>query len=299
MKYKCIFVSSSKFLSFFILMLFIISVPLFGYDAKTHARHLCQVLFGYNNSEELNNAVSSSTDGGKTQEAYECMRRAVSVAIDEQFKKGKASNDYKELRKRVVHKGVRIPNIEEFEIRNVRHREQCHQGFDYTYSNTEYNKRWQIGRKLIIDVARVSFTSERGVIPYESTVEFIAMISYYTHILGDLEIGETKSMKTKDSQNNLGSFKGFIYELIQKINTYGYRLKDTSGINQLISELRICSYTMPAESASSLNNGNTDRQLLGEKIRSILRSYIPQIISRNIDSSFCLNTNSITQQKVA
>lgn len=299
MKYKCIFVSSSKFFSSLIIILFIISVPLFGYKAETHSMHLCQVLFGYNNSEELNNAVISSTDtdGGKTQEAYECMRRAVSVAIDEQFKKGQPSNDYKELRKRVVPKGVRIPNIEEFEIRNLLHRQQCHQGFDYMYSNADYNKRWQIGRKLLIDVARVSFTSEGGVIPYESTVEFIAMISYYTHILGDLETGETDSLMR--TQNKLGSFKGFVHELIQKINTYGYRLKDTTGINQLITELRICSYTMPAESASSLNNSNTYRPLLGENIRLILRSYIPQIISRNIDPSFYLNTNNITQQKVA
>lgn len=267
---------------------FFICLPLFSYSAGTHSEQLCQVLFGYENYQTL----YENTGNTESTKAFELMRRAIAVAIDETYKKGTSSNDYKELRKDLTEKGVVIPAAEKFEINNLLHRQVCHQGFDYSYTNSKYQNRWDVGRKLLVDTARAAFTYQNQK-PNEPTAVFIAMISYYTHILGDLEEGETVSMKGSASQGNIGSFNGFVNELSRKISYYGGQLSNQTSISILQRELNSLLSMMPFETASKLSGGNVQRKALGLQIRNVLRKYIPQIIQNNVNSIFQFNT---TQQ---
>ena len=265
---------------------FVFCLPLYSYSAGTHSDQLCQVLFGYENGKALHDNVGDT----ESTKAFDLMRRAIAVAIDETYKKGTSSNDYKELRKKLAEKGVSIPAAELFEINNLLHRQVCHQGFDHYYSNSKYQNRWNVGRKLLIDTARAAFTYQNQK-PNEPVVVFIAMISYYTHILGDLEEGETVSMKGVASQSNIGSFSGFVNELISKITFYGGQLSNQTLVSTLVQELNKISFVMPSETASKISGGNAQRKILGFQIRNVLRNYIPQIIQNNVNSIFIFNTN--------
>ena len=269
-----------------IMICFVFCLPLYSYSAGTHSDQLCQVLFGYENGKALHDNVGDT----ESTKAFDLMRRAIAVAIDETYKKGTSSNDYKELRKKLAEKGVSIPAAELFEINNLLHRQVCHQGFDHYYSNSKYQNRWNVGRKLLIDTARAAFTYQNQK-PNEPVVVFIAMISYYTHILGDLEEGETVSMKGVASQSNIGSFSGFVNELISKITFYGGQLSNQTLVSTLVQELNKISFVMPSETASKISGGNAQRKILGFQIRNVLRNYIPQIIQNNVNSIFIFNTN--------
>ena len=269
-----------------IMICFALCLPLYSYPAGIHSEQLCQVLFGYENGKALHDNVGDT----ESTKAFDLMRRAISVAIDETYNKGTPSNDYKELRKKLAEKGVSIPAAELFEINNLLHRQVCHQGFDHYYSNSKYQNRWNVGRKLLIDTARVAFSYQNQK-PNEPIAVFIAMISYYTHILGDLEKGETVSMKGVASQGNIGSFSGFVNELSSKISFYGGQLSNQCSIATLVQELNKISIIMPSETASKLSGGNTQRKVLGLQIRNVLRNYIPQIIQNNVNSIFRFNTN--------
>ena len=264
-----------------------INIPLEAHGTGKHSEQIGYVLFGYSSAAELN---ASSNE--QTKRAYELIRRAVAVAIDN---KGIKNDDYKNLGERLRGSSIRIPVISEEEnkeeenknellITNKYHRQVCHQGFDYKYKNPESDKRWNgVGRKFLIDVVREAF-SYKGSQPNDATATFIAMIAYYTHILGDLEEGETKSM----SQNGIGTFSGFSMQFAQKIDSYGKDLANQSSIKNLVKELK--KLNMPSGRADQLGS-EFERCKYSSQIFNVLSKYIPRIIQNNVDPIFKINTN--------
>ena len=282
---------------FLMLILFNIKNYLIAHDSKGHSRDLCRVLFGF---EYVNNKVFEKDDdtfkndtNDFTNKAFKLMRYAIAVAIDNT---GDETEEYKELKDLLQGSSVRMPRISEkaeeneLLITNMYHRQVCHQGFDYVYSNPKSNKRWNdVGRKLLINVAREAFAYKSRK-PDDATATFIAMIAYYTHILGDLGEGETKWMK-----NSVGTFYKFLNELILKIDSYGKGLKDSSCINELLTKLRS---SQPIKSTIRADK-EVKRVAYSEQILEIVSEYIPKIISNNVDSNFKFNTNKTSLQNVA
>ncbi len=262
------------------LILIYVSGLLFAHGAGVHSQQLCYVLFGYQSSAELNTKTNSQTT-----RAYELIRRAIAVAIDETNKGGKHSDDYNYLRRNLAGQ-VRIPTPSAFSITNRFHRQVCHQGFDYKYNNKASQARWQTGRQLLIDVVAKTFGNPRTLNPAVS--DFIAMISYYTHLIGDLEEGETYSMKGTNSTVNIGTYSGMLSELITKIKVYGERLPNSALIDDLIEELGKLRPKMPTNSPTTLGE---ERTKYSTDIFNVLSEYVPKIISNNVDAGFIFNTN--------
>ena len=261
---------------------------IWAHGAGIHSEQLCHVLFGYQSAAELNAKTNP-----QTKEAYELIRRAIAVAIDETNKGDKHSTDYTNLRANLVGR-VRIPEPAAFKITNKFHRQVCHQGFDYIYNNPTSQARWQTGRQLLINVVSEAFGKPRPLNP--STAEFIAMISYYTHLIGDLEKGETHSMKGSNSTVNIGTYSGMLSELITKIKVYGGKLPNKASIDELVNELSKLRPLMPRVSPTTLGE---ERTVYSTKIFNILSKYVPQIISNNVDAGFIFNNVPASMLQVA
>ena len=169
---------SIKHVFFAIIFSVLVVSNCFAHGSGVHSEQLVYVLFGYQSAAELNQKANL-----QTKQAYELIRRAIAVAIDETNKGGKHSDDYTYLRNNLAGQ-VRIPAPSAFRITNRFHRQVCHQGFDYKYNNQASQARWQTGRQLLIDVVSKAFGTPRPLNP--AVADFIAMISYYTHLIGDL-----------------------------------------------------------------------------------------------------------------
>ena len=273
----------------FSVLFFVFAIGSLGaHGAGKHSEQLCYVLFGYSSAAELN--AQSNT---KTVQAYELVRRAIAVSIDETYKGEKISSDYAYLRKNLAGR-ISMPEPSSLRITNKFHRQVCHQGFDYFYNNSTSQNRWQVGRRFLIDVVSAAFSNPREINP--AVAEFIAMISYYTHLLGDLEEGETNSLKGANSPINIGTYNGIVDELIRKIKTYGDKLPNKSQIDTLVEELMNLKREMPSVSPTTLGAQRTTHSA---KIFFLLSQYIPKIVSNNIDSGFVLNTTPNTLSNVA
>lgn len=258
---------------------------LYAHEFGTHSQQLLLVLFGFTSPQEL----VSEPNHDATSKAYELLSRAIAVAIDETNKKKGGSNSYKELRQYLVGTGVSMPNPESFKIDNWYHRQVCHQGFDYQYNDEKNNARWEIGRKLLVDVASVAFTNgSKKTNP--AVAEFVAMISYYTHLIGDLEIGETESLK------NIGTYKGLVSELIVKTKNYGNKLRNKAQIDSLVKELENLNLRMPSTNPTGQGE---QRTVNSNKIFKVLSQYIPEILSNNVDPIFIFNIKHNALQNVA
>lgn len=255
---------------------------LWAHGAGVHSQQLCYVLFGYQSAAELNAKTNPQTT-----RAYELIRRAIAVAIDETNKGGKHSDDYTYLQKNLAGQ-VRIPTPSAFKITNRFHRQVCHQGFDYKYNNQASQARWQTGRQLLIDVVAKAFGTPRPLNP--AVADFIAMISYYTHLIGDLEEGETHSMKGTNSTVNIGTYSGMLSELITKIKVYGEKLPNHALIDELVNELGKLRPKMPTSSPTILGE---ERTRYSTDIFNVLSEYVPEIISNNVDAVFIFNTNPV------
>ncbi len=259
-----------------------------AHGAGVHSQQLGYVLFGYQSASELNANVNAETT-----RAYELIRRAVAVAIDETNKGGKHSSDYDYLRKNLAGR-VRIPEPSAFAITNKFHRQVCHQGFDYIYNNPASAARWQTGRQLLISTVSAAFGNPRPLNP--AVAEFIAMISYYTHLIGDLEEGETHSLKGANSTVNIGTYSGMLNELMTKIKVYGEKLPNNALIDDLVKALGKLKPSMPSSEPTTLG---INRTIYSVQIFEILAEYIPEIISNNVDASFVFNTHPASLQQVA
>lgn len=285
------------------LLLFCGNFSLEAHGMGKHKEQIGYVLFGYANA-----ATAYSNTNQCTMQAYNLIGEAVAAAIDY---KGSEISGYSELKRTyqncISRSGViNFPSLDkELKIEHVSfagHREYCHQGFDYTYSESdnypnEKNARWSFGRKLLIDATRYAFTYGNE-IPNNSTSEFIAMIAYYVHLLGDLEEDSTKTMK---GTNNLGTFKGFLTELANKISVYGNKLGNKAVVSNLVYELRKLIPSMPTV---TYQKAKTDvekayRKQYSDKIFDILVQYVPLIIKNNVNSIFKFNTNQSDFQNVA
>lgn len=282
-----------KFKRFYlVLFILLIGIQFVGaHDTGVHSAQLGYVLFGYQSGAEINSKTNR-----KTTEAYELIRRAIAVAIDETNKGGKHSSDYEYLRKELAGRMV-VPKAEDFRITNKYHRQVCHQGFDYTYNNPASQTRWQTGRRFLINVVAVAFGNPRPLNP--SVAEFIAMIAYYTHLIGDLEEGETHSMKGRNSTINIGTYNGLISELITKISNYGMKLPNKSMVDELVEELSDLKPSMPTVAPTSMPTLGLNRTEYSTQIFEALAEYIPDIISNNVDSGFIFNTNAIPLEQAA
>jgi hypothetical protein len=255
---------------------------LWAHGAVVHSQQLCYVLFGYQSATELNTETNTQTT-----RAYELIRRAVAVAIDETNKGGKHSEDYNYLRRNLAGR-VRIPDPSAFSITNKFHRQVCHQGFDYHYDNPASKSRWQTGRQLLINVVSEAFGNPRPLNP--AVADFIAMISYYTHLIGDLEEGETHSMNGINSIVNIGTYRGMLSELITQIKVYGAKLPNKASIDELVNEMGKLSPKMPASSPTTLGEERTKYSI---DIFNVLSEFVPEIISNNVDAGFIFNTNPV------
>ena len=265
----------------FFIVLFLCLNGLAAHKAGPHSNQICNVVFGFANSEELHIATSKSIGGSKTDKANQLLGQAAAVAIDFINKMERDSDietkDYKKLESNIAG-AVRLPRPRELAIVTQvgKHRQVCHQGFDYYYGNPEYNARWQKGRELLIDVAAYAFGNPRPI--NSATAEFIAMIVYYTHLIGDLEKGET------DSLGGIGNYAGMKNELANQISIYGKRLQNPALVTTLVSELR--KLNLPSTKPEQLHE---QRTVYSVQIFDVLSDYIPQIISNNVDSTYVFN----------
>lgn len=293
--------------TFLMLILFNIQNYLIAHDLNGHSRDLCRVLFGFeyvdNKVFEKDNDTFKNDTNENTNTAFQVMRYAIAVAIDntgdEKTESYKGLKDY-----------IKVCKASDLKMTNYKignHREFCHEGFDYVYKEVskeeektlanknvnKKNKRWKIGRKLLIDAASYAFTYKNRK-PNKPTAEFVAMISYYTHILGDLEEESTEPMVG----SNMCNFKSFVLELSNQIYKYGNRLGNKAHIDTLIDKLR---RLMPSMTAVTYQKDEeiTIRKYYSNKIFTVLEEYIPQIIKNNVDSNFEFNTNKTSLQNVA
>lgn len=271
---------SIKHVFFAIIFSVLVVSNCFAHGSGVHSEQLVYVLFGYQSAAELNQKANL-----QTKQAYELIRRAIAVAIDETNKGGKHSDDYTYLRNNLAGQ-VRIPAPSAFRITNRFHRQVCHQGFDYKYNNQASQARWQTGRQLLIDVVSKAFGTPRPLNP--AVADFIAMISYYTHLIGDLEEGETHSLKGTNSPVNIGTYSGMLSELITKIKVYGEKLPNKASIDDLVNDLWKLRPSMPTSSPTTLGE---KRIQYSTDIFNVLSEYIPEIISNNVAAGFIFNTN--------
>lgn len=265
----------------FLLMLVLCLDGLAAHNAGQHSNQICNVVFGFSNSGELHIATSKSIGGSKTDKANQLLGQAAAVAIDFHNQMNRDSDirneAYKKLESNLLG-AVKLPRPRELAIVTQvgKHRQVCHQGFDYYYGNPEHNARWQKGRKLLIDVAAYAFGNPRPI--NSATAEFIAMIVYYTHLIGDLEEGET------DSLGGIGNYAGMKNELANQISNYGKRLQNPALVTTLVSELR--KLNLPATKPEQLHELRT---VYSVQIFDVLSEYVPQIISNNVDSTYEFN----------
>lgn len=252
---------------------------IFAHDAGPHSNQICKVVFGFENSLELYNKVHTLPGGEKTIDANNLLGSAAAVAIDFFNNKSRESDyrstDYKKLETGLLG-AVKIPRPRELVIVAWKHREVCHQGFDYSYLNRESQARWDNGRQLLIDVVSYAFGKPRPINP--ATADFIAMIVYYTHLIGDLEKGET------DSLMKIGNYSAMRNELANQINLYGILLPNPAHVSTLVKELR--NLKLPSIKPELLQ---ANRTVYSMKIFDVLSEYIPQIISNNVDPSYVFN----------
>lgn len=252
---------------------------LYAHSAGPHSNQICKVVFGFENNLDLYNKVHTQPGGYKTIEANNLLGYAAAVSVDFTNNKSREidyrTKDYKNLETALLG-AVKIPRPRELVIVNWNHREVCHQGFDYSYPDQDYQARWDKGRELLIDIVSYAFGKPRPINP--ATAEFIAMIVYYTHLIGDLEKGET------DSLENIGNFSSMRYELANQISLYGGLLPNPAHVAPLVSELR--KLQLPAIKPELLQ---AQRTAYTTKILNVLAEYVPQIISNNVDSSYVFN----------
>ena len=253
---------------------------LFAHTAGPHSNQICKVVFGFENSFELNNRVHTLPGGKKTIEANKLLGYVAAVSIDFNNNMNRDADirtkDYKNLEK--LKGKVKIPSPRELVIVTQigKHRQVCHQGFDYDYINHEWQTRWQKGKQLLIDVVSYAFGKPRPVNP--ATAKFIAMIVYYSHIIGDLEEGET------DSLGNIGNFYAMKNELANQIFLYGNQLPNPAHVSSLVAELRNLQFDSTKPELLQAKRFEYTTKLLDK-----LSEYVPQIISNNVDPSYVFN----------
>lgn len=262
------------------LYVFVSMNMLFAHTAVHHSNQICKVVFGFENSLELYNKVHALPGGGKTIEANKLLGYVAAVSIDFTNNMNRdvdiRTKDYKNLEE--LKGKVKIPSPRELVIVTQigKHRQVCHQGFDYIYANPEFQARWTKGKKLLIDVVSYAFGQPRPINP--ATEKFIAMIVYYSHIIGDLEEGET------DSLGYIGNFHAMKNELANQISLYGNQLPNPAHVSTLVAELRKLQF--PSTKPELLQAKRFEYTM---KILNILAEYIPQIISNNVDPSYVFN----------
>jgi hypothetical protein len=216
-------------------VLLLLAVPIFSASGDFHNVHIGYTIFGYKSYEELNKALNPlgiENYDNTTLSAYYLLSNASQLAIDftnaKQLTSDEETQLYRNTKERYNKSGNILPDARSFEITDYEHRNVCHQGFDHIYTdafgsvNDERNRRWlKVGRPVLINAAKAAFSTDTV------TAEFIAMITYYTHMVADLAEGNSNCMKS------LKSFKGLVDELLLKISTYGNKLMNTEFVSSL------------------------------------------------------------------
>ncbi len=207
-----------KKLSLFCIILGL-SFTCFAKNAEGHNEDILYII--YDSSDYYSFAKKSSPD---VLHSYWIVSDASAFAIDEQGM-NKDQKKYKDLQDNV--KKTRtgfdysFPAYSEFlSIGGGSHRAYNHQGFYYDYRDrtmkgedgietNKYLDRWELGRdKVLIPAVAAAFGIERN----EQQIvkaEAIAIIVYYSHILGDLYEGSERSV------NQLGHIANFYFMLME------------------------------------------------------------------------------------
>lgn len=244
-----------KKLLFFLILFF--SFICFAKNVEGHNADILYIIYGspnYNSFEK-----KSSPD---VRLSYWIVSDASAFAIDEQGM-GKNREKYKNLQENVqkTRTGANyvFPTSSEFpSIGGGSHRAYNHQGFYYDYREravenddgivtNKYLDRWELGRdEILIPAVAAAFGIEMND-QEKVKAEAIAIIVYYSHILGDLYEGSEKSVK------QLGYVSKYYFMLME-----------------LESNLYDCLHRMGGEAFTYLESLRTSDQFV--KIRRSVRN---------------------------
>ena len=274
---------------------------LFAHGWGRHGNDLCFAMFGYSqktyqpNNGNVDEMYELLGMDDTYCQAFEIIKNAVAVAID-YSNAGKNDTAYNYLLNIKGNFKHGLPGKYELAVStrsvgNGNHRNMCHQGFDFNYEEyylshyhtkdakefevqlkrrKELDKRWSLGRQLLIDSASYAFKLNSN---NDSIATLIAMNAYYIHLLGDLETNEYKALHPIDSYHALLS------EYISKIQFYGMQLprQSSSLVNSMVDRMNIYLKTLK----TGIIEG---KDLVSFKytkgILNILHEYLPEIINR-------------------
>lgn len=267
---------SLKRLIIYVAFLLLVVCPVSAFEEGEHSNHLCYTIFGYIDDAAIQEALNpdripdyDKTEGGRTLRAYYIVKDAIAVAIDN---KGTSSNSYTNIKQRLSF----TPSLSDLKVHAKKHREACHQGFDYKYKSSmkksnwdRLNARWlDVGRPFLIKAMKNAFSTD------ENTSTFIAMVAYYTHLIGDLAQGETGSML------ELADFSKMASELEAKIKYYGNKLKHAEKIMLLCNEIKMVKATF----VSGTVQDSAVRDYYSKLLLDALAEYVPSVIYSNLEN---------------
>lgn len=187
-------------LSFIFLLLCIPTITLFCKDSNGHNADILEIIYGYTDYDKFINEYGTDSD---IVLSYWIASDSAAFAIDEQGM-GKTEDKYNSLQANVsaskTGASLILPFYSQFpSTGGGSHRAYNHQGFYWNYderTDTEggnkYLERWMLGRdEILIPCIATAFGLSVG----DAKAEAIAVIVYYSHMIGDLFEGTERSVQ--------------------------------------------------------------------------------------------------------
>lgn len=182
------------------LLLYILTASLFCKDSTGHNADILEIIYGFSDYNKFIEEYGSESD---IVLSYWIVSDSAAFAIDEQGM-GKNEDKYASLQKNVATSktgaSLILPSYSKFpSIGGGSHRAYNHQGFYWNYDErtdlegvNKYLERWLLGRdKILIPCVATAFGLSIG----DAKAEVIAVIVYYSHMIGDLLEGTERSVQ--------------------------------------------------------------------------------------------------------
>ena len=211
-----------------LLLVLIFSMNLaFSYGYQVHNDQLLSTLYGLPGGwRSLKNYSDVTTL------RYYVVTDAAYVAID--YNGITNSNKLLNIKKNLSQLDVDFDQINSIDYPSLgmgSHRAYNHQGFDYDYINAgvanavKKQSRWNQGKNLMIQTAQKAYDFS------DIQANIFAREQYYIHMLGDLQEGTARSIKT---MGKTGSVSGLLDDFAQSLNDYAKSVKSIDSKNSRI-----------------------------------------------------------------